>query len=89
MAWIYNDRGRGVVILDKSELPNLSGGDYFEIADNEMPEPAAEIRTNGKRWWYAPAEPILELNDAETDIIEMAIDHEWRITLLELGITEE
>lgn len=89
MAWIYNDRGRGVVILDKSELPNLSGGDYFEIADNELPEPAAEIRTNGKKWWYASIEPVLEVYDVETDIMEITIDHEYRLILLELGITEE
>lgn len=89
MAWIYNDKGRGVVILDKSELSALGGGDYFEIADNELPEPAAEIRTDGKRWWYASVKTVLELHDAETDIMEMAVDHEWRITLLELGITEE
>lgn len=89
MAWIYNDRGRGVVILDKSELSNLGSGGYFEIADKEIPDPAEEIRTDGKKWWYATVKPVLESHDTETDIAAIAIDHEYRLTLLELGITEE
>lgn len=88
MAWIYNDRGRGVVILEKSELSNLGSGGYFEIADKEIPD-STEIRTDGKKWWYAPVKPVLESHDIETDLTEIAIDHEYRLTLLELGITEE
>lgn len=87
MAWIYNDFGRGVVILDKAELYNMGSGSYFEISDDNLPEPNKEIETNGLTWWYKISEP--ELPDTETDIISMMIDHEYRVTLLELGITEE
>lgn len=39
---------------------------------------------------YPVSEPMpeTEVIDTETDLMEMAIDHEYRLTLLELGITE-
>lgn len=39
---------------------------------------------------YPVSEPTQEPEpqDTETDLLEMAIDHEYRLTLLELGITE-
>jgi hypothetical protein len=37
---------------------------------------------------YIEPEPIHEPQDTETDLMQMSIDHEYRLTLLELGITE-
>ena len=87
MAWIYNDRGRGVVVLDESELSNMGTRKYFEVPDDKLPEAGKEIKTDGVSWWYAD-ETASEPTAAE-DIMTMTVDHEYRLTLLELGITEE
>lgn len=89
MAWIYNDRGRGVVVLDESELSNMGTGKYFEVPDDKLPNAGKEIKTDGTSWWYADETETAEPQDTETDIMSMTVDHEYRLTLLELGITEE
>ena len=50
MAWIYNDRGRGVVVLDASELSNMGSGGYFEVSDDKLPNAGKEINWN----WESP-----------------------------------
>ncbi len=89
MAWIYNDRGRGVVILDASELSNMGTGKYFEVPDDKLPNAGKEIKTDGVSWWYADETETASEPTAAEDIMTMTVDHEYRLTLLELGITEE
>lgn len=48
-----------------------------------------EIDTGEKSRYVSESNSALEFQDTETDIMEMSIDHEYRLTLLELGITEE
>ncbi len=88
MAWIYNDRGRGVVVLDASELSNMGSGGYFEISDYALPNAGKEIKTDGTSWWYADETETASEPTAAEDIMTMTVDHEYRLTLLELGITE-
>lgn len=89
MAWIYNDKGRGVVVLDESELSSMGTGKYFEVPDDKLPEAGKNIKTDGKSWWYAESTIIEDDTDTESDIMSMMVDHEYRLTLLELGISEE
>ena len=91
MAWIYNDSGRGVVVFDASELSNMGTGKYFEVPDDKLPNAGKEIKTDGVSWWYEkPTADIKEESEpiAAEDIMTMTVDHEYRLTLLELGITE-
>ena len=50
------------------------------------------VKSDGNTWWYEPfPETATETEmepSAEEDTAEMLVDHEYRITLLELGITE-
>ena len=57
------------------------GADGYTVAeDGALPEPEPPAPT--------PADRLAALEAAQTDTDSLQLDHEYRLTLLELGITE-
>lgn len=57
------------------------GADGYTVTeDGTLPEPEPPAPT--------PADRLAELEAAQTDTDSLQLDHEYRLTLLELGITE-
>lgn len=71
------------ILPDSIDTPNFPFGD-IEV-DNSTP-PRVVSWTAGE----IPEEPEAQAEPSEAeDLAAMAVDHEYRLTLLELGLTEE
>ena len=93
MIILTNDGG----FATNSEFPNTDWtGEAIQIIDDnsELGQKIISMTPNVKLIYtdgvVTDCEDITpELYDTESDIMSMTVDHEYRLTLLELGITEE
>lgn len=92
---IYNSGGNAVLVYADEILTPEQLKDSFEVTDENKPDYSLGklVKTDGKTWWYEePSMPVVEEpepQDIETDIMSMTVDHEYRLTLLELGVETE
>lgn len=92
---IYNSDGNAILVYADEILTSEQMRNSFEVTEENKPDYSLgkHVKTDGKTWWYEePIMPIIkepEPEDIETDIMSMTVDHEYRLTLLELGIETE
>ena len=74
------------IVPDGSELSNkiISLYPYYEFVIDENGSLIDVVETERPEQMTLP-----EPEDTESDIMSMTVDHEYRLTLLELGITGE
>lgn len=92
---IYNSDGNAILVYADEILTPKQLKDSFEVTEESKPDYSLGklVKTDGVSWWYEepsmPAAKEPEPEDTETDIMSMTVDHEYRLTLLELGIETE
>lgn len=93
---IYSNGGDAVLVYVDEILTAEQLQDSFEVTEENKPDYSLGklVKTDGKTWWYdEPSMPAVkeptEPQDTETDIMSMTVDHEYRLTLLELGVGTE
>lgn len=90
---IYNSDGNAILVYADEILTPKQLKDSFEVTEESKPDYSLGklVKTDGVSWWYEEpsvlAKEESEPTEAE-DIMSMTVDHEYRLTLLELGITE-
>ena len=92
---IYNSGGNAILVYADEILTSEQMRNSFEVTEESKPDYSLGklVKTDGMSWWYEepsmPAAKEPEPEDTETDIMSMTVDHEYRLTLLELGIETE
>lgn len=92
---IYNSGGNAILVYADEILTSEQMRNSFEVTEESKPDYGLGklVKTDGRTWWYEePSMPAVkepEPEDTETDIMSMTVDHEYRLTLLELGIETE
>lgn len=83
--------GEGGRILSACVVLPAGNYDGMPQVDNLPEGDISDYRHEGGEYVYDPLpapEPPEGMPTAEEDVQEMVVDHEYRLTLLELGITE-